>query len=226
MKTPKISALIPARCGSKRVPGKNVRDLGGIPLMAWSIYAARKVGWICWVSSNSREYLKTAESYGAKCILRPAELSSDNSGDYGVIKQAMGFVDSSLIAYLRPTTPFRKASVLRNAVKYIERENGSGLRSIEEMGESVYKCFGLNGKLLEPFMLGKLDYSDCPNQLCPKSYHPNGYIDIVRREVVEWGELWDDKCLGFITPRTIEIDTEEDFEFVAVFLFYAKTSVC
>jgi CMP-N-acetylneuraminic acid synthetase len=58
----------------------------------------------------------------------------------------------------------------------------------------------------------RFDLTDQPNHKCPKTYHPNGYVDLIRAEWVKKGQLWGPEKQAFITPRVIEIDTEEDFE--------------
>jgi CMP-N-acetylneuraminic acid synthetase len=103
----------------------------------------------------------------------------------------------------------------------IDEFQGTGLRSVEEMGESAYKCFEILDNCLDPVWYAEddgmgdtywEDMTDKPNHDCPKTYHPNGYVDLIRSEWVKKGQLWGPEKQAFITPRVIEIDTEEDFE--------------
>jgi CMP-N-acetylneuraminic acid synthetase len=82
------------------------------------------------------------------------------------------------------------------------------------MSESAFKCFtfGDDG-VLKPILFNGCDVTDSPNQDCVKTYHPNGYVDIFRAKEVVAGNIWGAKKVGFITERTVEIDTEEDFEY-------------
>ena len=110
-----VLAIIPARSGSKGVPGKNIAILGGHPLIAFSIVAAKLAGIErVLVSTDSEEYARMAKQYGAETpFLRPAEISSDQSTDFEFMRHAMDWmVDKENLApeywlHLRPTTPFR-----------------------------------------------------------------------------------------------------------------------
>lgn len=207
----KIAALIPARSGSRRVKDKNIRELGGKPLMVWSIITARFLGIDCFVSSDSTPYLNIAKDYGALPLFRPDSLSGDEIGDSSVISHFIRQHPSySLIVYLRPTTPFRQAEIVNDAIKLMSVPGYDSLRSVEEMPETAYKMFRIQKGLLRP--LTKKDYTDRPNQMLPKTYKPNGYVDIVRRDIVLSGSLWGAGRYAFITQETIEIDTEGDWE--------------
>ena len=217
----KIIALIPARSGSKRIPNKNIKLLGGKPLMAWSIECARALRLETWVTTDSDEYADLANELGAYALMRPAALASDSAGDFDVIRHALQEVPGDLVVYLRPTTPFREAKRVWVAIKIMGHYDYTGLRSVEEMPESAFKCFGLKGGFLQP--LSKVDITDWPNQRCPKTYKPNGYVDIVRREVIESGELWGAKRWGYVTPPAVELDTLREWEF-AEYLIERRTN--
>jgi len=210
-----IIALIPARSGSRRVPDKNIRVLGRHPLMAWSILVAVQSGLIdeVYVSTDSEAYGAIAEGYGARVIKRPVVLAGDDVGDFEVISHAMLHmpVGVELVVYLRPTTPFRHGYLVDEAIRLMGLRGYDSLRSVHEMGESAYKCFRIEGGILKPF--GGTDYTDLPNQAVERTYHPNGYVDIVRADIVRGGSLWGAGRYGFITPRTVEVDTVEDWEY-------------
>ena len=210
----KTIALIPARSGSKRVPGKNIRELKGKPLMVWSIEVALACEGIdeVIVTTDSVNYCEIAKKHGAVDFLRPGDLANDNATDLDVIDHALASVKPDLIAYLRPTTPFRNVHRLNMAINIMQNNpNIPSLRSVHEMSESAYKFFRIKNGRLCP--LSKKDLTDAPNQDCPKTFRPNGYIDIVRRENVESGSLWGSGRYPFITPWTLEIDKEEDWKY-------------
>lgn len=109
-----VLGLIPARGGSKRVPGKNMRMLGGKPLIAWTIEAAICAGSLdrVVVSSEDEDILVTAQEWGAEIIDRPAWLASSAASSYDVVRHAIKALDLSagdIIALLQPTSPFRTA---------------------------------------------------------------------------------------------------------------------
>ena len=213
----KTIALIPARSGSKRVPDKNIRELKGKPLMAWSIEVAKACENIdeVYLSSDSDEYLKVGRDRGCGGIHRPITLAEDDAQDQDVILDAIGRFQfkPDLVVYLRPTTPFRSVQRVEQAIELMKKTPANempSLRSVHEMSESAYKMFKVKGGFLKP--LTKQDLTDLPNQKLPKTYCPNGYVDIVRRENVEKGNLWGSRRFAYLTPKTIEIDTEEDFK--------------
>ena len=105
----KVLGMIPARGGSKRVPGKNIRLLAGRPLLAWTILEAMKSAWLddVIVSSENAEILDVAQQYGAGVIHRPLELARDESPMYGVILHALAMIPADYICLLQPTSPLR-----------------------------------------------------------------------------------------------------------------------
>lgn len=215
----KTMVLIPARSGSVRVKDKNVRVLKGLPLMVWSIRTGLSLGLETYVSTDSKEYGQVAYEAGAKVVYRLE--AGENQTDLEVCRQFVGVVPTDIIVYLRPTTPVRETAMVQAA---IDGFLGTGLRSVEEMSESGYKCFTISGERLSPLLLypqSQLyweDMTDKPNHLCPKTYHPNGYVDLIRRTHINDGTLWGPEKQAFITPRTIEIDTEDDFEYAEYWL--------
>lgn len=218
----KILAIIPARCGSKRIPNKNFKPLGGRPLINYTkaVAEAAMMPGEKYPACIDRYVISTdnSEYRGPNVIIRPPELCRDDTPDWPVIQHTLVEVKDKfdLICYLRPTTPFRVMYHVEEAIKTMiaAGDNATGLRSVEPMGESAYKCFEKSKGYLFPLMTRSgLNMTDVPNQLCPPTYKPNGYIDICKPELIEKGELWGDKIIGYVTPRTIELDTPEDWEF-------------
>ncbi len=118
----RILAVIPARGGSKRLPRKNIRPLGGIPLIFWSINAAKGISEICdiLVSTDDPEIAEVTKNTGALVPwLRPRELATDTAQSVDVCLHALewyekekGKVDGLML--LQPTSPFRtRGSILR-----------------------------------------------------------------------------------------------------------------
>lgn len=204
--------LIPARSGSKRIPNKNIKSLGNIPLVAWSIMTGRELGIDTWVSTDSQEYVDIATKWGALTLLRPQSISDDNATDFYVISHFVNKLRlDGLVIYLRPTTPFRTAHVVHNAIRLMSVPGYDSLRSVEPMAETAYKCFRIKAGLLKP--LTKTDYTDRPSQQLPVTYHPNGYVDIVRCEIVKSGSLWGRGPVACQTKRVVELDDLEQWEF-------------
>jgi CMP-N,N'-diacetyllegionaminic acid synthase len=215
----KILAVIPARSGSKRIPGKNVKELNGMPLIEYTILSAIMCNLIdkVVISTDIPSLDSYSREYKSLSIRdRPEHLLGDEIQDLAVIRDVLdGYgSDWELVVYLRPTTPFRADYHITEAIKQIRAAsiNATGLRSVELMSESAFKCFTMPA-FLSPIPCNGKDMTDIPNQLVTPTYKPNGYIDICKPEIVARGKLWGDWVIGYITPRTVEIDTPEDWDY-------------
>jgi len=221
-------AIIPARSGSKGVPGKNIKLLGGIPLFAFSIIAAKMMPSVSRVivSTDSEVYAQIAIEYGAEVpFLRPNEISGDKSTDFDLFLHALNWFKENenlipeYILHLRPTTPLRNPQIMEDAVKlFFENKNlATSLRSGHSAPESPYKWFlkdennyfkGLRDDLTP-------EKVNLPRQSFPSVYIPDGYIDILKSSVIlDSGTLHGDKMLVFESPFCVEVDTKDDFEYL------------
>lgn len=221
-----ILALIPARAGSKGLPDKNLKQLGNHPLLAWSVRACTSNNLIdrVVVSTDSAEYAETARNYGAEApFLRPYSISKDNSTDLQFIEHALSALQEldsyipDLIVHIRPTTPIRNPGTINTAIEefILKQENYSALRSVHEMSESAYKTFEIiEGQLVTAFFKEKnLESSNRARQDMPKTFSPNGYVDVIStRHIVSNGKIHGDKVLPFLTEQVIEVDSEWDFK--------------
>jgi N-acylneuraminate cytidylyltransferase len=223
--TDSIVALIPARSGSKGVPHKNVRMLGGRPLLQWSIAACRRTSSIerTIVSTDSTDYARRAIELGAEApFLRPAEISGDRSTDYEFIVHALDWLaahggEPKYIVHIRPTTPFRDPALIDQAVRaFTTSTRATALRSVHAMSESAYKTFEIapDGRLRR---LGAndtaLDAANNARQQFPTTYQANGYVDVLSTAFIRrTGLIHGDHVLPFVTPVITEVDTEDDFE--------------
>lgn len=136
--------LIPARGGSKGVPGKNIRNLGGIPLIAHTIRAALAVAdnpEEVVVSTDSEEIADVARSYGASVpFMRPAELATDTAGSREVILHAADALlePGEPVVLLQPTSPFRNPQDIRKAVELFEKERPDMVVSVRPAATNPY----------------------------------------------------------------------------------------
>jgi CMP-N,N'-diacetyllegionaminic acid synthase len=222
-----IMAVIPARSGSKGVPDKNIRELSGKPLIAYSIMAAQKTDLIdrIIVSTDSEQYGSLAKGYGAEVpFIRPIKYSKDDSTDYDFVKHLLDWLIKNedyipdYIIHLRPTTPLRDPSVLDNAIeKIMKNTEATSLRSAHKMPETAYKQFELENRYFKTICTGSFDLDGANNsrQSFPETYSPNGYIDILKtKHILDNHLLHGNRVMGYITSYTIEVDVEEDFEFL------------
>lgn len=149
-----VVALIPARSGSKRVPDKNIRYLGGKPLIAWAIekaFASKCFNRVI-VSSDSEQYLDIASQYGpVHCIKRPEEISGDSATDQEWIDHSLLAIGSCDYAILRPTNPFRTVAFIRQAVKLFEDyPEAREVRAIRAATEHPFKMWVVIGGEIAP----------------------------------------------------------------------------
>ncbi len=132
-------AIIPARGGSKRVPRKNVLDLCGKPLIAWSIESGLNSKCIdkVIVSSDDDEILKLSEKFGAETIKRPDDLASDTATTFDAIKHTIDNLEKyDYVVLLQPTSPLRNAYHINEAIELLEAKNADAVVSICEMDHS------------------------------------------------------------------------------------------
>lgn len=225
----KTYALIPARAGSKGVKNKNTSLLNGKPLIAYSI----EVALMCEtfdrvvVTTDSQAIADIAKAFGAEVpFLRPSNLAQDKSPDRSYIEHALDWLISNegvtpeLIAILRPTTPLRDSVLLNSAVKKMEEHFtlATSLRSVHSLPEPPQKMLQLQDNWLVGFFPDdkRKEYFNLPRQMFPTAYQPNGYIDIVKASYIrEQPEgIFGSKMIGFETPNSVEIDTQEEFDYL------------
>lgn len=220
----RVVALIPARAGSKGVPNKNIRLLGGHPLLAWSVAACLKSAAIerVVVSTDSPDYAALAQRFGAEApFLRPAAISGDRATDRDFIVHALDWLavggeEPEYIVHIRPTTPLRDPRLIDAAVRaFMSESNATALRSVHEMPESAYKTFEIapGGQLKRVGCDSTvLDTANDARQQFPNTYQANGYVDVLSTSFIrKSGLIHGDHVMPFVTSPVVEVDTEEDF---------------
>ena len=227
LKNKNIIAIIPARGGSKGIPKKNIIDLAGFPLIAYSIVAAKLSRIIdrIIVSTDSREIAEIAKRYGAEVpFLRPKKFAKDTSHDIEFVQHVLNWLQNNegyqpeYLVNLRPTTPLRGPELIDEAIKKIlKNKRATSLRSAHELSESPYKFFEIKNS----FFVGlfpndsRIEYHNLPRQIFSPVYHPNGYVDIVKSQVViDTNTLYGSKIFPFITPVVGELDIPEDLDYI------------
>ncbi|MCR4334876.1 MAG: acylneuraminate cytidylyltransferase family protein [Patescibacteria group bacterium] len=225
--TQKVVAIIPARGGSKGVPKKNIRKVGGFPLIAYAIAVAKLSKYIdrIIVSTDNEEIAKVAKKYGAEVpFLRPAEFAKDSSTDREFILHTLNWLNENegevpeYLVQIRPTTPLREPALIDKAIEKIKKnKNATSLRSGYEMRESPYKLFGIENDFFTGLFPNdpRPEYYNLPRQNFSSVYQPDGYVDvIVSKHALNSPSLHGPKILSFITPNVGEIDNKEDFKFL------------
>ena len=222
-------AVIPARGGSKQVPRKNLKLLGGKPLIAWSIEAARASTELdrCIVSTDDEEIAEVARSLGAEVpFLRPAELAQDNTPDLPVFQHAIKWLGEhegyrpAMVVHLRPTLPFREPRQIDEVVRLMRGTGADCVKSVYREQHHPHKMWkmhdGPGGARLGPYedtpLWRKLG-PDCPRQILEPAYWSAGLVDVIRTETVERGSTIGDHVVPYVVnpEPCVDLDTDHDF---------------
>jgi CMP-N,N'-diacetyllegionaminic acid synthase len=153
-----ILALITARGGSKGVPGKNIIDLGGKPLLAWTIQAAKQSKFIdrLIISSDDADIIQVAEKYNCEVpFIRPKELAQDGTSSMDVIIHALDALDKSYdyLLLLQPTSPFRTAQHIDQVIEHLTDTNAVSVVSVSRTKKSPELIFYMKDDgVLQPIL--------------------------------------------------------------------------
>lgn len=222
-----VLAVIPARGGSKGLPGKNLRLLAGHPLIAYSIAAGLQSQLVDRVicSTDSEEIADVGRKYGAEIpFMRPSELAQDHSPDIDFFLHTIETLAATgyrpdIIVQLRPTDPIRKPGLVDEAVQMlIDNPDAHSVRTITEPGYSPYKMWTVNSSgTLDPLLTvpGVPEPFNMPRQELPEVWWHIGVLDVVRTNVVtETNSLSGTVILPLKVDRasSADIDTLDDFE--------------
>ena len=199
-------AIIPARGGSKGLPGKNIRLLNGKPLIVWSIEAARRSELIdrFLVSTDSEEIANIAKSNGCEVIMRSVELASDEATTIAVIEDIAKKIPEALnFIVLQPTSPLRSKDLIDNCLKEYLSNNYSNLAT---GFWCKYKEFGSHNNLR------RQDYKGF--------FYDDGNVYVLSRSIVEQGKWFGDRICRFENSKiqNFEIDDEIDFKILEMLM--------
>jgi CMP-N,N'-diacetyllegionaminic acid synthase len=223
---PSAVASVPARAGSERVPGKNVRVLAGHPVLAYSIAAARESGLFeaVVVSTDSEEIADVARSYGAEVpALRPSEMATATSPDIEWVRHMLGVLGAAgrafeIFSLLRPTSPFRGAATIRRAWDLLIRRDppADSIRAVELCREHPGKMWVLDGDLMRPLLEqtpGEVPTHSRQYKSLPEVYVQNSSLEIAWTRITADGEIAGRSVLPFFTDpiEGLTIDYEEDW---------------
>lgn len=204
-----LVALIPARAGSKRIPRKNIKNLGGHPLIAYSIQSAIDSGIFdaVYVSSDSEKTGEIAKYYGAEFIKRPEAMAADNSPDSDWIIHALSTIqwDFEYFAILRPTNPLRTAATIRRAWR--EWDKMSIMKAVESVSQHPGKMWRLNKYHMESFLPGNRHLR--PTQSLETLFIQNASLEFRRKLLFEKNFVY--QPFFTVGYEGFDINTENDW---------------
>ena len=223
---PEVLGIVQARGGSKGIPRKNIRDLGGHPLIAYSIASALAASAVTRliVSTDDPEIAEVSRRYGAEVpFTRPAALATDDAQDFPLFEHALAWLKThqnyvpQVIVQLRPTSPLRPKGLINEAVKLLcDDPNADCVRSVIPSQQNPYKMWRSGAEYLVPLLGDEFpEPYNMPRQKLPKTYWQTGHLDVIRYEtIVEKQSLTGEHVLPLmIEPKyCTDIDTLEDWE--------------
>ena len=218
-----VIAIVPARGGSKGVPGKNIRPLAGKPLIVWTLEAALAcpaIGRVI-VSTDHPDIAAIARSAGGDVpFLRPSALAEDDTPDLPVCLHALEWLRTNsatmpdIVVWLRPTTPLREPQDISDALALRSERDAVSVRSVCQVDHHPYWMKTLDGSAMRP-LLADCDERRFPRrQLLPPVYRLNGAVDVTTAAQAMAGEaLFAHDARAYVMPleRSVDIDTEADF---------------
>jgi CMP-N,N'-diacetyllegionaminic acid synthase len=211
-------AIIPARGGSKRLPRKNILDLNGKPLIAWSIEAGLNSKYVdkVVVTSDDREILDVADKYGAEIIIRPDDLASDMATTVDTVEHVLENIDSyEYLVLLQPTSPLRTNKHIDEAIQLLEQKNADAIIGVCETDHSPLWANTLpNSKsmdnFLSPEIIGKR------SQDLDKHYRINGAIYICKTDkfIQEKTLFIKNNNYAYEMERSASVDIDNHIDFI------------
>lgn len=234
----KILALIPARGGSKRLPRKNIRTLGGKPLVVWSIDVAKDIPEICDILISTDDPAIAAACTEAGALvpwLRPAELATDTANSANVALHALnwyeaanGAVDGLLL--LQPTSPFRSKGTLLKGIDLFVRHGQQPVLGVSPTQAHPSWTFKIEGGYLVPLL--KDHGLETRSQDLPPAYVVNGSFYLISpAEFRQNRSFVGGKAMPLLVEspqEALDVDTEWDFkmaESIAELIIHSKTFI-
>jgi len=208
--------LIPARAGSRGLPGKNVRPLGGVPLIARTIRAALETPLDeVVVSTDGREIAEVAREAGARVpFLRPPELATDKATTLDVVRHALTWFreneqrEFQVVVLLQPTSPLRTAQHIREALDLYFQNEGRSVVSVTPTEYPPFWTYSLTADgTLVPVVPGNWLRR---RQELPETFRLNGAIYIFPPQQVEAGVLCDHRSVAYVMPPEVSVDIDTE----------------
>jgi CMP-N-acetylneuraminic acid synthetase len=218
-----VLAVVPARAGSKGIPGKNVRPLAGRPLLAYAVDAIRDSGVVdrAVLSTDSKEILAAGQRLGLETpFLRPAELARDDTPMQPVVEHAVAALEAEawspeIVLVVQPTAPLRRGEHLRRAVELLRESGATSVVSVVPIPLHFSPDYAMrldNGRLV-PFLPHGAEIRR--RQDAAPAYSRDGTVYAVRRDVlVKLHDLYGSDCRPLVLSpeESINLDTPADWE--------------
>ena len=213
----RVLAVIPARGGSKGIPRKNLVDLGGMPLIGWTIEAARESHFIdrFILSSEDAEIIDVARKLGCEVpFVRPTALAADEESGVSTVAHAVSVIeDFDYVVLLQPTSPLRSAADIDSCISLCVEQNANSCVTFAPLTKPLEWLFRMDDGI-HPTPVFEVD-SLGRRQDWKTAYHPNGAVYVAK---VPWlreqGSFYGSGMCAFVMPpeRSLDVDTPYDLE--------------
>jgi len=225
----RVIAVIPARGGSKSVPGKNIRPLAGTPLIAWSIIIAKQVQEIdrVIVSTDDDKIADISRQFSAEVYPRPVELATDDALVIDALKDLIRTLKAEqefpeVLVILEPTCPFRSVEDVRECLNFLSTDDYDCAATFTTAELNPHRAWRINGQTPEVFIPGAIPW--LPRQQLPEAYQLNGAVYAIRTagliassQSVLFGRIGAVKM-----PRERSIDINDPVDFLLAEQFAAE----
>jgi CMP-N,N'-diacetyllegionaminic acid synthase len=217
----RVIAVIPARGGSKAVPGKNIRPLAGKPLLVWSIEVGQQVGEIdrIIVSTDDAEIASVGRSHGAEVYARPPHLATDDALVIDALKDLLETLRSEgetaeWMILLEPTCPLRSAADVRDCLQLASQGECDSVATFKDADLNPHRAWKLVDGVPEVFIPGAVPW--LPRQQLPKAYQLNGAVYLFRTSLLarEAKSLLVGKLGAVLMPRDRSMDIDDRLDFM------------
>jgi len=218
-----VLAIIPARGGSRGIPGKNIRPFAGKPLIVHSIETSLDCSLISRtvVSTDDGRIAEVAKAHGAQIIQRPSELAGDTALVIDAIKHAVLRLEEEgdeidIVLLLEPTSPYRRAEDLEHCIQVLLEDRADSVATFTESHVSPNRLWRVAAGVVEPYIEGAVPW--LPRQSQPTAHELTGQIYGVTRNALFQDPDSISLLLGrkyaVITPRETALDIDTEFDFV------------
>lgn len=226
----RVLAIVPARGGSKGLPGKNIKPLHGKPLLAYTLEAAQQSRYIdrIVVSTDSERIADVAKSWGLEVpFLRPALLATDKAATMDVISHVIGTLQETydILVVLQPTSPLRTKADIDGSLELLQEKEGNAILSVVEVDHPVEWANVLpEDNRMDDFIPSEIRFT--PRQELPKRYRLNGAVYVARSDyLMEHHNYFYNGCYAYVMPKERSVDIDDEFDLLfAEFLLQLKTT--
>lgn len=192
-----VLAIIPARGGSKGVPRKNIKNIAGKPLIAWTIESAKKSKLLdrIVVSTEDKEIASIAKKYGAEVLIRPSELATDEATTMAVLEDILESIKDDTVVLLQATSPIRDDDLIDTCIKEFRARNADSLATGFICKFMEYGTYNQRRQDLNGF------------------FYDDGNVYVFKGQMLKTGERYGDRVetLEIDREQNVEIDDEFDF---------------